>query len=53
MVVVASLDDPQISVGTWERARTASAARHERTTTAAWAQTWSRDRTTAPFARVD
>jgi hypothetical protein len=63
MVVVASLDDPQISVGTWERARTASAARRERTTTAAWsgergataawAQTWSRDRTTAPFARVD
>ena len=58
MVVVASLDDPQISAGTWERARTATAPRRERT--AAWGgersttATWARDRTAAaPFARVD
>ena len=58
MVVVASLDDPQISAGTWERARTATAPRRERT--AAWGgergatAMWARDRTAAaPFARVD
>ena len=58
MVVVASLDDPQISAGTWERARTATAPRRERT--AAWGgergatAVWARDRTAAaPFARVD
>ena len=58
MVVVASLDDPQISAGTWERARTATAPRRERT--AAWGgergatAMWARDRAAAaPFARVD
>jgi hypothetical protein len=62
MVVVASLDDPQIAAGTWERARTATAPRRERTaawggersTASTWAQPWTRDKTaTAPFARVD
>jgi len=60
MVVVASLDDPQISAGTWERARTTSTVRRERTATAASSgerstpAAWARDRTAAaPFARVD
>jgi hypothetical protein len=62
MVVVASLDDPQIAAGTWERARTATAPRRERTAAwggerkaaFTWAQTWTRDKTAAaPFARVD
>jgi hypothetical protein len=62
MVVVASLDDPQIAAGTWERARTATAPRRERTakwggersSASTWAHAWTRDKTaTAPFARVD
>jgi hypothetical protein len=62
MVVVASLDDPQIAAGTWERARTATAPRRDRTAAwggersaaSGWAQAWTRDKTAAaPFARVD
>ena len=58
MVVVASLDDPQVGAGAWERARTASAAaRRERTAAVTWTRdrtgTWARDSSAAPFARVD
>ena len=51
MVVVASLDDPQLSAGSWGPDRTAiSTPRRDRTVTA----TWQRDGTgTPPFARAD
>ena len=63
MVVVASVDEPQISAESWERARTATAPQRDPATawagersgaTARRAQAWTRDKAAAaPFARVD